>query len=452
MQAELISLYGSAAQQCGCNPGACLHAPEHLPNLSDADAADWETIFNDWATHVYRGNNNIHLPSYFKTAQRLAQGLMQGVGTDYTAAHPSNTLAAGLRSNLYQFSGAKNYFEQRLMAGMLTDQNGDKLPFKQYLNKVKGLHKTYNERYLAAEYQHAITSAQMGVKWKNFETLGVEWLEYSTVGDERVRKSHAALDGLTLPANSPVWDRIYPPNDWGCRCSVVPAFKPSNPLSDAEAGKLGKQAVGNSPIFNTNVGKTELAFTKGHPYFKGIDKKLHQLDAEKHYGMPSIGTIMSKAQNLPSPIVIDDYDGWWQKMVNTYGSGNHNFELKDKVGMKVLFDKSPDGKNAQDYFHGHITRKGEGREILAANLYEIFTDPDELWTKGFLDNQEWHYIKYFNDGPYILTVLRKKGIPTAETYYKIDQKRWDFSQRKDRDTDGKIRGKRTGILLHKKTE
>jgi len=45
--------------------------------------------------------------------------------------------------------------------------------------------------------------------------------KYQTVGDERVRDSHAALDGLVLPANHPFWTRHYPPWDWGCRCQVV---------------------------------------------------------------------------------------------------------------------------------------------------------------------------------------------------------------------------------------
>lgn len=44
---------------------------------------------------------------------------------------------------------------------------------------------------------------------------------YVTAGDVNVRQSHAALDGLVLPADSPFWRDHFPPWDWGCRCTVV---------------------------------------------------------------------------------------------------------------------------------------------------------------------------------------------------------------------------------------
>lgn len=46
--------------------------------------------------------------------------------------------------------------------------------------------------------------------------------EYRTHGDDRVRPSHVELNGKVLPAGHPVWQKIFPPNDWGCRCIVVP--------------------------------------------------------------------------------------------------------------------------------------------------------------------------------------------------------------------------------------
>jgi SPP1 gp7 family putative phage head morphogenesis protein len=46
--------------------------------------------------------------------------------------------------------------------------------------------------------------------------------QYLSMGDSKVRPSHAALDGVVLPANSPFWLRHTPPWDWGCRCRVAP--------------------------------------------------------------------------------------------------------------------------------------------------------------------------------------------------------------------------------------
>ncbi|CZE48189.1 phage minor head protein [Campylobacter geochelonis] len=47
-----------------------------------------------------------------------------------------------------------------------------------------------------------------------------EYFRYTAVLDNRTRKSHARLHGTILPKTDKFWDRNYPPNGWGCRCSV----------------------------------------------------------------------------------------------------------------------------------------------------------------------------------------------------------------------------------------
>lgn len=62
--------------------------------------------------------------------------------------------------------------------------------------------------------------------------------QYKTHGDGRVRPSHAALGGKIFPAGHPIWQRIFPPWDWGCRCLVVPMMGSEvNKLKDGEQDK-----------------------------------------------------------------------------------------------------------------------------------------------------------------------------------------------------------------------
>jgi SPP1 gp7 family putative phage head morphogenesis protein len=62
------------------------------------------------------------------------------------------------------------------------------------------------------------------------------WM-YQTHGDERVRPSHKALDGKIFSAGHPIWQRIFPPWDWGCRCLIVPMTGPGTQrLKDKEQG------------------------------------------------------------------------------------------------------------------------------------------------------------------------------------------------------------------------
>lgn len=49
--------------------------------------------------------------------------------------------------------------------------------------------------------------------------------EYVTVGDDRVRPTHAALDGTRKPKDDPFWVRHTPPIDYGCRCSTLEIYK-----------------------------------------------------------------------------------------------------------------------------------------------------------------------------------------------------------------------------------
>lgn len=57
------------------------------------------------------------------------------------------------------------------------------------------------------------------------------WM-YMSVKDSRTRPSHLALHGVVYRADDPIWDHIYPPNDWRCRCRV-------RALSQAQLDNLG---------------------------------------------------------------------------------------------------------------------------------------------------------------------------------------------------------------------
>lgn len=48
--------------------------------------------------------------------------------------------------------------------------------------------------------------------------------KYVTVGDDRVRNSHVALDGVTLPKSDPFWQENSPPNGYACRCQKITLF------------------------------------------------------------------------------------------------------------------------------------------------------------------------------------------------------------------------------------
>lgn len=62
--------------------------------------------------------------------------------------------------------------------------------------------------------------------------------QYLTVGDDRVRPEHAVLDYFTAHAIDPVWNKIYPPNGFNCRCIVIALLASEAPEGASESGLL----------------------------------------------------------------------------------------------------------------------------------------------------------------------------------------------------------------------
>lgn len=99
--------------------------------------------------------------------------------------------------------------------------------------------------------------------------------KYVTAGDDRVRDSHIALDGVTLPKDDPWWQTNTPPNGWSCRCQVIPQFdkrkKAQPPDSVKVDGKTIEQGADKGFKFNPgSLLKTGLSASSPVPVAKTI--------------------------------------------------------------------------------------------------------------------------------------------------------------------------------------
>ena len=65
-------------------------------------------------------------------------------------------------------------------------------------------------------------SAHMAGRWAQIQAAKKDrpYLQYRTAGDARVRPQHRAWNGLIYPVDHAFWATHYPPNGWGCRCTV----------------------------------------------------------------------------------------------------------------------------------------------------------------------------------------------------------------------------------------
>ena len=173
------------------------------------------------------------------------------------------------RSN-YVFSGLKTFHELNEAFPSLLDENGNRKTFERFLNDVRKIDETYNSNYLRAEFNFVQASAEMAAKWERFMQDGDRYyLQYRTAGDAKVRPTHAEMAGITLPASDPFWAEFYPPNGWGCRCSVVQVRKSKYPPTDhEEAMARGKSAleVDKKGMFRFNAGMEQKTMPDYNPY------------------------------------------------------------------------------------------------------------------------------------------------------------------------------------------
>lgn len=212
-------------------------------------------------------------------ARAVVDETMRTLSTAIDEAVPHDvpqTLRIALEENAFIFSGFKTFHSLREVGLSMLDKNGNIKPLEAFQKDVQAINAKYNTNYLRAEYQHALGSSLMAVKWQQLaQNTDRFFLQYRTAEDEKVRESHALLNGITLPADDPFWDKYYPPNGWGCRCQAVQVRRSKYPQSDAaQAMKQGDAATeeAKQKMFRFNTGKTMCLFSKQHPYFKAPQK------------------------------------------------------------------------------------------------------------------------------------------------------------------------------------
>jgi hypothetical protein len=202
------------------------------------------------------------LPLDLELARHYDEHLQAAVTLGYEQHDPAQ--AEFLRKNVQLFAQAKTASATEALSAALLDEVGNIKTWEAFKADVLALHQDYNVRWLAAEYEHAVASAQMAARWQEFEPT--DMLEYQTVGDERVRAEHRAWDSITRPADDAWWQTHYPPNGWLCRCLAT--------VASVGAAATPKQVLGALPapdkLFSNNVGTSGIIFPEGHPYFLAL--------------------------------------------------------------------------------------------------------------------------------------------------------------------------------------
>ena len=294
------------------------------------------------------------------------------------------TLRYALENNGFIFSGLKTFHALREVGLSMLDDQGNVKPFDDFRKDVQQINKNYNVNWLNAEYKHALGSSLMAVKWNDLkQDTDRYFLQYRTAQDSRVRPDHAALDGITLPADDPFWSKYYPPNGWGCRCQAVQVrrskYQPSDPK---EAMKLGDEATETlkQQMFRYNAGTEMALFPPKHPYYKApakAKKVIKQMSEEEQKAK----RVAELRAQLPDNLTDAEKDA---KALN-------NYEMAEMLGVKVGKPMKVEEADKQSANPKHVLKflpdpKGSYWDKATGERFKLNPDYKETRDKPFSIN------------------------------------------------------------------
>ena len=381
-------------------------------NLSNDDKKPFEKVSNAFQSCAeWLHKKKAFTPEMLSEPEPLA---LMNATHDVLAAELGNLsqripqqLTHALDENIYLFSGFKTYHQMNDCSRLLKGDDGGFKPFDKFLQDVLAVDAKYNRNYLYAEYNFAVSSTQMAVKWHEIEKDGDDYdLQYRTAGDEKVREEHQALDGTTLPPSDKFWNEYYPPNGWNCRCTAVQVRKGKYPQSDSDKAcaegekattQIGKNGANKAEMFRFNPGKAQKVFPPKHPYYKAPEEAKKKINA-------IVATAIIRTQSaLERESTLKEMERFIGTKVTVNGNGHQ---------MKVGFSKKGNKHLYSDTFsRSKILLKEDLKHL--DNLF----DGAVFVKKSALSKKRTDGIKRFY---YYETILRgnKVYLNVAETDYK----------------------------------
>lgn len=166
-------------------------------------------------------------------------------------------------------------------------ENNKVLSWNEFKAKAVKIDKLYNRTWLKTEYHHTIANAKATADFLSYQAQSDLYpnLTYNAVADGRTRPQHMAYNGHTAPVNDPIWNKLLPPNDWGCRCSVS---QTDNPVSTHSPKTNSiKSTFQNNPATSGEI------FPQNSAYSKNLSKS--QIIESQKFAKKSFEPIKSKA-------------------------------------------------------------------------------------------------------------------------------------------------------------
>ena len=242
-------------------------------------------------------------------------------------------------------------------------------------------------RRLETIYRANLRTSHAAGRWERIQRVKDRrpWLMYDAVLDDRTRPQHRAWDSTVLPVDDPWWGTHYPPNGWGCRCSVIQ-------LSDRDLRRRGREvsprpSVETRQYRNRRTGRVDevpRGIDPGWAYNVGAARMraLTPPELDRPLTVPYSGAAaavpmpepraVSEERLLPAGLSEEEY---LTRFLAEFGAAPE----RPVVFRDVLDEPLVIGRELFLDFAGQlkITKRGRERNLLL--LADAIRDPDEIW-------------------------------------------------------------------------
>lgn len=154
-----------------------------------------------------------------------------------------NKLPKELRSLAFYISELEKHRQTtQVIREALIKTERDGLSYREFLNQFdEEVFKKISKVRLEVVFRNNLMNTyNQNTRHQAIENKDVTpYLLYDATLDEKTRPSHAALDGVILPADDPRWDELTPPLGHNCRCQLIPVTKSDAAEERAAVGKKG---------------------------------------------------------------------------------------------------------------------------------------------------------------------------------------------------------------------
>lgn len=422
---------------------------QHVQAVSKPSQKEIDDFTTKLIEYVFEGKDSLGIEAGLISAEAdvLIKGLRSNFKTYNEWAGPDQLMLQMMEYNLFEFATGKTESRLAAMKELLFDENKELRDFSSFRVEADKLMTDYNHNWLETEYNLSVAVGQNSARYVEFmaeKDTVTSYVKYQTAGDDRVRATHAALDGKVFNLNDKEAMDLWPPNGYGCRCEMLQFLGEGKEV--AISGDKAKSLVYSSDPkykdsqFEINRGDLKQVFTKKQFYSEGkqLSENINEMTFDKYLDLN--GKPLLKPWNdfkdalneivLDNTITGDNVKDLFKKV-----KGEDYMGFTDYLGRKMTM--------SEPVFNAHTKGKylndSEKRHQLFPHIKDILKNPDEVWMFEYKkDKFQNRYLKFYKDCVIVI------DCSIEDSKQSLSIRSWYIMIKKEEDS------RRKGLLIKRK--